>query len=449
MWGELGTANSPDDDAATVKWYQDNHLPGYDRAAAEARLAAYESFLDKYQFRSAFSNAENLFQRIGERHYFAASHIIENARIADANDYIALTGWESTTIDNNSGLVDALRHLKGDPSLMRQANAPELLVIRPRHYVVARGATAVADAFIANAGNLHGDYLLHFSASPADINDRPYLENSYPVKLKGGEIFGQLLKDDISFAIPVAGPVTLRVWLTEPAGGKMVLERTEPMWAVDFNPVPLTNAIAVADPEGKWAEALQKQFGVSPTSLDSAAGRVDTILLNCNGPRERWSGSLSNVLARVREGSRLVLVSTNVPNLGHVAEFFAGQNLLTYSGTVGFDDTPWIGHWYFGRKHWLLAGLPSDCVWDWQYQAAAGGDGLILDAPGLEAVVGYGRNPGPNLGLGAAVVPVGQGQVVFLAIPGLAKAFTDGDAHGFNPVTAKRLIYNALGGGRN
>jgi len=73
----------------------------------------------------------------------------------------------------------------------------------------------------------------------------------------------------------------------------------------------------------------------------------------------------------------------------------------------------------------------------------------MVDAPGLEAVVGYGRNPGPSLGLGAAVIPVGHGRIVFLAIPGLDKAFTENDARGFNPITARRLIYNALAGGRN
>ena len=79
---------------------------------------------------------------------------------------------------------------------------------------------------------------------------------------------------------------------------------------------------------------------------------------------------------------------------------------------------------------------------------AAGGDGLMVDAPGLEAVVGYGRNPGPSLGLGAAVIPVGHGRIVFLAIPGLARAFTENDSHGFNPLAAQRLIYNAIGGGK-
>ena len=145
-----------------------------------------------------------------------------------------------------------------------------------------------------------------------------------------------------------------------------------------------------------------------------------------------------------RAGSRLVLLGVDARDLDSAAEFLAQQNILTYSGTIGFDDTPWIGHWYFGRKHWLLAGLPSDCVFDWQYQAAAGGDGLMIDAPGIEAIVGYGKNPGPGLGFGAAIVPLGRGQIIFLCIPGLNSAFIDGSPKGFQPVAAKRIIYNAL-----
>jgi hypothetical protein len=110
---------------------------------------------------------------------------------------------------------------------------------------------------------------------------------------------------------------------------------------------------------------------------------------------------------------------------------------------TGFDDTPWIGHWYFCRKHWLLADLPSDCVLDWQYQAAAGGNGFQIDAPNLDAVVGYGKNQS-GLGIGAAVLPVGQGQIVLLGIGGLNSAFINGDPKGFVPVVATRIVYNAL-----
>ena len=137
-------------------------------------------------------------------------------------------------------------------------------------------------------------------------------------------------------------------------------------------------------------------------------------------------------------------MGTDAQDLGQAAKVLDQEKILTYSGLAGGDSVPWIGHWYFGRKHWLLDGLPSDCVLDWQYQVGAPGDGLVIDAPGMEGVIGYGKNPGPGLGLGAAIVPVGQGQIVLLAMGGLYAAFADDDPKGFAPVTAKRIVYNAL-----
>ena len=600
MWGELGTANSPDDDAATVKWYADNNATGYNLAAAQARLDAYNAFLDKYQFRSAFPTAEDLYRAVGARHYFVASHIVENARIADANDYIALTGWESTTIDNNSGIVDALRHLKGDPSLMKQANAPELLVLHARNYVVAKGQPATVDAFIVNEVNRHGSFTLHFSAALDAAKDKPFFTTTFPINVTGGEVYGELLKDGISFTAPTDGPVTMTAYLTSADSTAPALTRTEPLLVVDPNPAPLTGPIACADYDGSLIPALKSHFGITGIPLDSAPADVKTIIVssaetprfswlekqeNCDHTQNTdepdlyhqqylgrvgdavhvdgfapgdmtvelffadpdfneagrrvfdvalngqtvltnfdiaaeaggkakavvkkftvsssdglldlafpaaakdkpiiaamritdakgrvkrfvfrkdnfkdasgdwhsikdgylvgfdWAKLLPTVMDRVKNGARLVLLGMNAQDLGEAAQVLAQDNVLTYTGTAGFDDTPWIGHWYFGKKHWLLDGLPSNCVLDWQYQNGAGGDGLVMDAPGMEAVIGYGKNPGPGLGLGEAVVPVGQGQIVFIAVSGVASGFIKDDPKAFQPITAARMVYNAL-----
>jgi hypothetical protein len=121
VWGEMATGASPDDHAAMVNWYKTHNQTGYDLAAHETILAAYEKFLYDHKFRSAFPTAETLFQQAGAKHYFSAAHLLENARICDAVDYIVLSGWESTTIDNHSGLVDSLRQLKADSTLIHQA----------------------------------------------------------------------------------------------------------------------------------------------------------------------------------------------------------------------------------------------------------------------------------------------------------------------------------------
>lgn len=601
MWGELGTANSPDDDAATVQWYQDHNATGYNYAAAKARLQLYDNFLDKYQFRSAFPTASDLFHSIGQRHYFAASKMVENARMCDANDYIALTGWEATTVDNNSGLVDALRHLKSDPAVIRQANAPALLVVRPRHYVLAKGDSATVDIFSINEKNYNGPFTLHFSVAMDAAKDQPIYQATYPVTLTGGEVFGQLLKDNITFPVLAAGPLTLKAWLTAPNDSTPLLDRTEPMLAVDPHPAPLSKTIACLDTDGTLQAAVQKQFGATTVAFDPNT-KADVILVSSAGtPRFTWTASpqvdvnhvqntdqpdlyaheylgakgdvlrlsdlapgdvtvelffaepkfeeaghrvfdvalngqvvlkdfdiaaeaggkakalvkkftvsspdgtldlsipnvaqgrpclaalrvtdgkgqikrvafnkdsyhetskidwpsvrtqlrgfdwdafFPTVLDRVRNGARLVLLGMDAQDIGEAAQALAKQNLLTYSGLVGLDDCPWIGHWYFCRKHWLLDGLPTDCALDWQYQVGAPGNGFKLDAPGIEAVVGYGKNQS-GVGIGAGILPLGQGEIVLLGIGGLNPAFIQSDPKGFMPVVAARIVYNALHG---
>ncbi len=146
----------------------------------------------------------------------------------------------------------------------------------------------------------------------------------------------------------------------------------------------------------------------------------------------------------MRNGSSLILLTAGGDDAGDAAAALAQNGALTYSGTLGFDRTSWMGYWYFCKKHWLLDGLPSDCVLDWQYQAGAGGDGVKVDAPGMEPVIAIGMNHSPVFGFGAVIVPLGRGRIILLTIPGLSPAFIEGDSSGFQPVTAKRIIYNAL-----
>ncbi|HUB26289.1 MAG TPA: malectin domain-containing carbohydrate-binding protein, partial [Tepidisphaeraceae bacterium] len=595
-WGEMATGASPDDHAAIVRWYRTDQRSGYDRTAHEAILAAYEKFLDDFQFRTAFPTAESLFQQAGAKHYFSAAHLLENARISNDVDYIVLSGWESTTIDDHSGMVDALRELKADPTLIHQASQPEVLVVRPRHYVIAKGDTAVVDVHQINEQNLSGPWRLSVSASMAGRGT--LFQAEYPVELTGGETFGQLLKENIQFPVNDAGWLTIHAALSPQAGGAPVLERDEPMLVIDPQPAPLNNTIACAGDSDEMIPALQRQLNASAVLLSPSLGKVSTILLatggggpeswassgtdasitNTNDPglykeqlygqagpiktwrdlapgkvtvklyladtyqnaaRRRlfdiaingntvekeldifskaggknralvetfivdspdgklrlsaprveadnaslaaveltdssgrvvrqvfrdtaytdpagnvwtpivqadtdyWKADLDAAIERARrDGTRVVLLTSGGPDSEKIAAYLAGQNLLNYAGPVGSAGPSWMGFWFFGRKHWLLDGLPSDCVLDWPYQITEG-NGLMLSGAGVTAVVGYGRNHDPNIGIAAATIACGRGEIVLLALPGLMDSFMTGNADGFHPVTAKRLVYNAL-----
>jgi beta-galactosidase len=596
VWGEMATGASPDDHTAIVNWYKSNQRTGYDLAAHEAIVTAYEKFLDEYQFRSAFPTAEALFRQAGAKHYFSAAHLLENARICNNVDYIVLSGWESTTIDDHSGMVDALRQLKADPTLIHEASQPEVLVIRPRHYVIAKGDTAVVDVHQINEQNMRGPWRLAVTASLA--GRQPFFQEEYPVELTGAETFGQLLKDNIQFMVDEPGVVTIHAALSPIAGGEPVLQRDEPLLVIDPQPAAITETIACAGDSEELIGAVKKQFNADAVALSPDSANVGTILLatggggpeNWNpgdsdasisntsdpglykqqmwgqaGPIQTWRDltpgkitvdlyladsyqnaagqrlfdiaingktvakdldifaaaggknralietfvvdapegrvrlsvprvkadnatlaavelrdSAGKVIRQVfrnkpytdpagqvwspithekedfwkadpgaaierarRDGTRVVLLTGGGRDADQAAAYLRDQGLLNYVGSVGASGPSWMGFWFFGRKHWLLDGLPSDCVLDWPYQITQG-NGLMLSGSGVEAVVGYGKDHDPNVGVAVATVRCGQGEIVLLALPGLMNSFISGNSNGFQSVTARRLIFNAL-----
>ncbi len=600
MWGEMAAGASPDDHAEINKWYDKNGGTGYDRAAHDVLADAYEKALDRYDFRKVFPTAEALFRQIAARQYFLAARLTENARLSNGNDYLALAGWESTTTDAHSGLVDALRHPKGDPGVLKAANAPALLVVRPHREVVTKGDAAAVDVHLVNETNLHGDYTLVVSAM-AEGDKKPFFEEKYPVHATGGERFGELLKDNVVFTPSKPGMVKVTVQFVEaalvPADGntplpKPLLARTEPLYVVDPNPEPVKKTVALVAGSAPISAALEEQLGIKTVPLEEAKGKADDLLVDTNlwqyehadridkaddpnlykeqfshgpgnivtvrdlaeGPLQvelffaetrwerpgqrvfdvalngntvqekfdilqeaggkrgvgvvktytvdardgaltvsvpkvdadralfaalrvtdakkkvvalafraaeyagrsgrwkpaelagfDWKPVLPGLLDRVRAGSRLVVLSSGRADAAQNAAAFAEAKLLTFNGTVGQSGPSSMGFWYFGKKHWLLDGLPNGGagVLDWPYQITSG-DGILINSPGLEAVVAYGRDHAVQIGLGAAVVPHGKGQVVLLNLQNLEESFINNLDLGFHPVAARRILYNAL-----
>ena len=66
---------------------------------------------------------------------------MENARINDALDFAAISGWESTAIENHSGIVGNMRNFKSDPHLIGDTLQPDLGYCG----AVRTAATVVAD----------------------------------------------------------------------------------------------------------------------------------------------------------------------------------------------------------------------------------------------------------------------------------------------------------------
>ena len=96
----------------------------YDLTDHKEILAAYDNFLDKWKFRSAFPTAEHLFDALGKKCYDTWQNYLENARISDELDFAVISGWETTAIENHSGIVDNLRNSNPTPHPSPQHSRP-------------------------------------------------------------------------------------------------------------------------------------------------------------------------------------------------------------------------------------------------------------------------------------------------------------------------------------
>ncbi|MGD0783033.1 MAG: sugar-binding domain-containing protein, partial [Candidatus Aminicenantales bacterium] len=127
MWGEMLGAGTPDNHAGIVRDIEKHGGTSYDLGDHKDILSAYERFLDKWGFREAFPSADKLFLDIGDKSYDFWGRVLETARLSEANDYLVLSGWESTAMELHSSVVDAVRRFKGNPRLV----AGRLALLRP------------------------------------------------------------------------------------------------------------------------------------------------------------------------------------------------------------------------------------------------------------------------------------------------------------------------------
>ncbi len=501
-WGEMLGAATPDNYAQLIHSFDKEHPTGYEKADMQQILDGYHRFLDKWDFRKAFPTDSSLFTAIGYRTYYFWKRIIEQARMDNTNDYLVVSGWESTTIDNHSGLVDNHRFFKADPSVIAAACKPEVLVIQPRHMIVARGGADTVDFFLINETNRKGPYRLKVTVRRPDGSVLHTEERE--VQVEGGNIYGQLLTEGMKFEPDAAGmtkiEATLMAMKTEgtagagsaDAAGRAVgmgggtgglhgaddapLSNTDEINVVALDKLSLLQNIIVLEPGVEISRTLKEVFHANPVPWNemSTASHPDAIVLatgkgivsgegtngaTVSGVHENVSGGLlDSALERVKEdGTRLVLWPDDERGAEAFAKALAERHIVEYAGLVGNLNAPWFGSWFFVRKHWLLEGLPVNCAMDWRYGVSAFGgpqwleenprgtstEGLLLDGPGIEAAVGFGADHNIHIGISGCVIPYGKGQIVLYCLPQMIRSLGPGN-FAINRVICQRLLGNAL-----
>jgi beta-galactosidase len=465
IWGEALGAATPDDYDRLVHSFDAAHPTGYELDDSRKVLDAYHTFLDQYGFRRAFPTDSSLFQAIGYRTYEFWRRIIEQSRFDNTMDGLVISGWESTTIDNHSGLVDSHRFFKGDPKVIAEATQPELLVIQPRRVIVALGETVTVDLYLINETGRKGPQNLKLTARRPDGTVAFTKEKA--VVAQGGETYGQLLAEGIEIPADTAGMLSIEATLMPREVGVSILIKKDSVEVVDAKGGPILRRIAVLEDGNEVSSTLHDTFGVTASKFGEVTEgeHLDAIVLapkaigqDRNSSPQVPDAVMAQALERVKnDGTRLVLW----PDDNFRAETFVRQlreaRVITGGENVGNLNAPWFGSWFFVRKHWLLDGLPADCAMDWRYGVSAFGgpswlkdspggsitDGYLLDAPGIDVAVGFGADHSTRVGISGCVIPWGKGEIVLMALPQEVRSLGPGD-FAISQVVARRLLGNAL-----
>ncbi|MGB6544593.1 MAG: sugar-binding domain-containing protein [Candidatus Acidiferrales bacterium] len=467
-FGEMEGCAVPDNHSLMIEQIEKSTGMSYDLADHKAIVAGYDAFLDRWGFRKAFPTAGHVFLAIGRKSYESWQQYLENVRLCDEVDFAAISGWESTAIENHSGIVDNLRNFKSDPILISSSLLPVRPVLKQRALVTAAGAVAVFDVWLLNDtdAQLEGELILAVVDPKGNRNEL----GRYPAPKHVENQFSYLLKEAFTTApLETEGLYRFTLAITSHPASTMTRE----IWVANPNPYahakPLAIGVSGVTPE------LRQQLAVLGDVVDFDPQKRYDVLVSCGAgenatisneagddanldapsaaaaPRRparplepgeaapiAVPGKLSDALmSAVRAGTPL-LVMAQADSLAHgVATQLAAAGAFDYHGPVGDFRAPWMGTWYIVREHPVYSGLPVNCAMGLFYQAKGRqSNGLLIDsktrsAP-VEVITGYSRDHDRNVGAGTFVAKLGAGQILFQRVPEMT------------PVFEKRFLANAV-----
>jgi hypothetical protein len=399
---------------------------------------------------------------------------MENARISDELDFCAISGWESTAIENHSGIVDNLRNFKSDPTPISATLLPVRPVAKQRAACTALGEAATFDLFLLNDTDRAATGTLMFSAVTPSGKLIKFAE--FPAPEWKRDQFSYLVKEafvtppldeegmyKFKFAIsssPLATQ-TKEIWVANirvdvgvsyaPLGG-LACSTGQCVRGIRVatSGIPVSlhrqlSAILGAAPQefkaGEKYDAIISSGLVTGAAATQSAGDTTGLEAQPNGaaarPAVRAGVLADGILEAVRAGTPLLAIPQTDALSDGVAKQLAAAGAFTYNGAVGDVRAPWMGNWYFVRKHPVYDGLPVDQAMGIHYQAKGqAANGLVIDrAPGgaeVEIVAAYSRDHSRVIGAGTFTTKLGAGKVLYHRVPEM------------QPVMQARILANAL-----
>jgi hypothetical protein len=367
------------------------------------------AYLDRWGFRKAFPTSESLFLSVGRKAYESWRNYLENIRLGETVDVAAISGWESTAIENHSGIVDNLRDFKADPALLSESLRPVMAVAKPRRLAYAVGEAAELDIYLFNdTGRAASGEVVVSLVSPVGAETTVA---RYPAPTQSPDQFSYLLAEKVRTpALAGEGPHGLKV-----AFAGVVSERE--LWATGAGPrraKPLR--IGVSGIAKSLRTQLEAVSGIKVEDFKPGV-RYDGVVasgLKSDEIARRQVGEETGLEAQPKKGEKPVLVLGDLPpevlaavkagtpllamvqedGLAEgVAKQLAGLGLFTHAGQVGGLRAPWMGNWNYVRAHPTFAGIPADTGLSVLHQVEGQpSNGLLIEGEGLEVIAAYSRD---------------------------------------------------------
>ncbi|MFT3868271.1 MAG: PA14 domain-containing protein [Nibricoccus sp.] len=284
FWGEEGALSTPPRlELINAALVAAPHL-GWDGAGYRDWFVQFDTFLTKKNLRTAFPTVDALTSSMGDISLYHQGRRIENMRMSNVADGYAINGWEAELIENHSGVVDCFRNPKGDPAILAHYNQPLYVAVKIRNTIVQPRATVIADFFAINEKNLNGPHRLLVSLR--DQQGREVVKTEKDVSLRGGEIYGELLVQDIGLTLPegITGMCRVEASLLDTSG----IERArgwDNVLVVDWRGTPVAGTGAIWENGEQVRGFLQKEKAQDAPMFARDLGHLDWIVA-ARGPSE-------------------------------------------------------------------------------------------------------------------------------------------------------------------
>jgi len=409
----------------------------YDLEDHRQILDAYEKYLDRWGFRKAFPTAERLLSALGDKAYESWQQYMENVRICDEVDFAVISGWESTAIENHSGIVDNLRNFKGNPELIASSLRPIRPVAKQHKLCYAVGECAVFDLYLLNDTGQPLSGTLRFSMIEPGGNSielgswptPPYISDQFSYTIHTGSITPPLSHKGIyrfRFSCDAApqADFTREIWVvnTQPAFARKISIGISGVLPAVRRQLAQLASVEVTEfaADGRY-DLIVVSGVVKGSKLDRAIGDETGLEAQPSGkasPTTPVIGEIAqDVLTAVRSGTPMLAIVPDDSLADGVAKQLAALGAFVYLGQVGDTRAPWMGNWLFVRDHATFASLPVDRVLGVHYQAhGKASNGLLIErttgAPDPEVIMGYSRDHDRKIGAASFVCKLGSAPVL-------------------------------------